>query len=587
MSESLLTPVGAENTHATTWRGRHNRMNAIEALERGFALFQSTFSGEAWRYYAGAAPLVTCFILLWVIDGQIQLSDTTVLGEAVLLAAAYVVHALTSVRYMQGVRERAFGVPRPKRQRPWMQAAALGRLLTWKIVLAFATLATLLSVAGGPLFYSACQFASLEAQEDTLERHSLVGCLSLAVKWYDASFLLFLMLFPLWGAAWLNGLIMAAALPGLLHSIFGVNTLLSTESGIQSLLQSWAFWLGLFAGVWLALDPIIKCTYVVVYQHLRSRSEGDDLRSLLSGLPHEEEEKAARISLSGSRQPFAAALVVLMTLMLGAPRAARAQTAQLSRGASAPSAEDAPAPLSVQDLRRAIDEESQRAAYRWHDAEHPSPPTWLDKFFDKVKNATRRAWRTFSDFLRSFLPKDFNLTPSKGNSKGWRVKDLRVWIGLVLVVSIGVGAFLIWRRRQVSAAALSVPVATAPLPDLSDTAIATEHSEDQWFTLANGLEKEGELRLALRAAYLGLLAGLAQREWLTIRRDRTNREYLDEFMRRWRRRPKAAVEARAEIPEILRGSLRLFDRVWYGSYALTPEAVAAYRQAQRELLNHV
>jgi hypothetical protein len=72
-----------------------------------------------------------------------------------------------------------------------------------------------------------------------------------------------------------------------------------------------------------------------------------------------------------------------------------------------------------------------------------------------------------------------------------------------------------------------------------------------------------------------------------IRRDRTNREYLDEFTRRWRRRPQAAVESRAEIPEKLRGSLRQFDRVWYGSHVLTQEAVAAYRQDQRELLNHV
>jgi hypothetical protein len=86
---------------------------------------------------------------------------------------------------------------------------------------------------------------------------------------------------------------------------------------------------------------------------------------------------------------------------------------------------------------------------------------------------------------------------------------------------------------------------------------------------------------------LGLLAGLAQREWLTIRRDRTNREYLDEFTRRWKRSPRAAVEMRARIPEKLRGSLRVFDCVWYGSAAVTPATVAAYRQDQRELLNNV
>ena len=47
------------------------------------------------------------------------------------------------------------------------------------------------------------------------------------------------------------------------------------------------------------------------------------------------------------------------------------------------------------------------------------------------------------------------------------------------------------------------------------------------------------------------------------------------------------TEARTEIPEKLRGSLREFDRVWYGSHAVTPEAVTSYRQEQREFLHHV
>jgi hypothetical protein len=104
---------------------------------------------------------------------------------------------------------------------------------------------------------------------------------------------------------------------------------------------------------------------------------------------------------------------------------------------------------------------------------------------------------------------------------------------------------LFWLRRRREEPQITIPVAAAPLPDLRDVAVASERSEDEWFALANRLEVEGNLRLALRAAYLGLLAGLAQRAWLTIRRDRTNREYLDEFTRRWRRRPQAALETRA------------------------------------------
>jgi hypothetical protein len=241
----------------------------------------------------------------------------------------------------------------------------------------------------------------------------------------------------------------------------------------------------------------------------------------------------------------------------------------------------------VHKLRRALGEESQRAIYRWHDAEHPSPPTWFEKHLSKVGHAIDRAWDALGKFFRKLWPRGLNLSTGSGKGGGWKMKDLRLWLALLGILTLGVGATLFWLRRRREAAQVSVPVAVAPLPDLSNAAVASERSEDEWFALAERLEGEGDLRLALRAAYLGLLAGLAQREWLTIRRDRTNREYFDEFTRRWRRRPQAALEARVEIPKKLRGSLRVFDGVWYGSHTLTPAAVAAYRQGQRELLNHV
>jgi hypothetical protein len=583
VSESVAAPAGVQSG-----RRRRNRLNSIEALERGFALFQSTFTSEAWRYYAGAAPLVLCFIPLWVIDGQIRVSDDALLGEAVLLAAAYLLRLSAAARYMERVRESAFGVPAIKPGGALGRTVALGRLVAWKIVLSAAALIALPTVAGAPWFYGACQFASLEAQESGGERHSVRGCLALAGRWYGGCFLLFLLLFPLWGAVWLNCLILAAFLPQLLHSVFGVNTLLSTDTGMQSLAQSSAFWLALFAGAWLALDPIVKCTFVVVYQYLRSRREGDDLRGLLAGLPRGEQKKAEKMSGAGTgRAATVGALALLAALLFVVPLQTKAQDAAPAQGDGAQAATGTLQDAHVQKLRQALNQESQRAVYRWHDADHPSQPTWLDKLFDKLSDGTHRIWKAFSDLVRSFLPKGLNFQPNSGKPSAWRLQDLRLWIGLILVLSLAAGIFLIVRRRQRDAIPLSVPAGTMPLPDLSDAAIATDHSEDEWFSLANRLENEGELRLALRAAYLGLLAGLSQREWLTIRRDRTNREYLNEFKRRWGRRPQAAMETRAEIPERLRGSLRLFDRVWYGAYALTPEAVATYRRDQRELLSIV
>jgi hypothetical protein len=590
MSEVASAPATSQRGRRASARGRRNRLNALEALERGFALFKSTFAWEAWRYYSGAAPLVLCFIPMWVVNGQIRLSDGALLAEAALLTGSYLLRAWSVSNYMQRVRERAFGVPRPRPEGASAQLAAIGRLLAWKIVLSSAALVALTTFAGAPWCYSACQFASLEAREDGSKRYTLGGCVALSSQWFGGGLLLFLMLFPLWIAVWLNGLIVALLVPQLLHSIFGVNTLLSTPMGMFALFRSSAFWLSLFAGAWLALDPIVKCSFVVVYQHLQSRREGDDLRGLLASLPREQQKKAQIIaSTSAGGRVAIGALVVLAAILAGTSPMASAHAAQaaLTRSSTETPAETA-REAQIQKLRRALDEESRRAIYRWHDAEHPSPPTWFDKLLDKIQHQSERAWNAFRNFLRKLWPRGLNLSPGKEKKGPWKLKDLRLWLALIAILTIGAGVVLFWlRRRREAAAQLSIPLATAPLPDPSDSAAASERSEDEWFALADRLEREGDFRLALRSVYLGLLAGLAQREWLTIRRDRTNRDYLNEFTRRWRRRPQAALEQRIEIPEKLRGSLRQFDRVWYGSHVPTPEAVAAYRQDQRELLNHV
>jgi hypothetical protein len=580
----VVAPSSFQRAQSPITPARRSRMNSLEALERGFALFRSTFVPEAWRYYVGSAPLVFCFIPMWVVNGQIQVSDGVLLLEAAMLGAAYLLRVWMVAGYMQRIRERAFGIPASKRIGAIAQTAALGRLLAWKITLSAGALVALVTFAGTPWFYSACQFASLEAREDGAERHSMRGCLAIAAQWFGSSVLLFLMLFPLWIAVWLNGLIIAVLVPQLLHSILGVNSLLSTPAGILALARSSAFWLSLFGGAWLALDPIVKCSYIVVYQHLRSRREGDDLRGLLASLPRQQRKKAEIVASTTASKRLIGALVVLAAILAGVPQRVCAEQTP-----SAPSrvetVDNAARQARVQQLRQALDVESRRAIYRWHDAEHPSPPNWFDKLMSKIWLRIERAWNAFWDFLRKLWPRGLNL----GNEKGrpWQLNRLRTWLWLIAILTLVAAGVLFWLRRQRDTASLPIDQAIAPLPDLSEGALASVRSEDEWFALAGRLEGEGELRFALRAAYFGLLAGLAQREWLTIRRDRTNREYLDEFTRRWRRRPQAAVEPRATIPEKLRGSLRQFDRVWYGSHVLTPQAVAAYRQDQRELLNHV
>src|SRR5260370_12466480 len=505
MSEAALAPYASQRAHLAPTRARRNRLSPLEAVERGLALFRSTFGREAWRYYIGTAPLILCFIPMWVVNGQIRISDGALLMEAALLGAGYLLRVWMVGSYMQHVRERAFSAPTSKPAGAAAQAAAMGRLLAWKIMLSAGALTTLPSVAGASWFYSACQFASLEAQEDGAERHSFTGCLALASQWFGGGLLLFLMLFPLWIAVWLNGLMLAIVLPQLLQSIFGVNTLLSTQMGIYALVQSSAFWLSLFAGAWLALDPIVKCTFAVVCQHLRSRREGDDLRGLLASLPREQQKKTQMItSTATGGRVVTGALFVLATILAGVLLTATARATQVppARRTTETPGNSAREPR-IQRLRQALDQESQRATYRWHDAEHPSPPTWFDKLLVKIGHSIEHAWNTLWNFLRKLWPRGLSLSLGNEKGYGWQLKDLRLWLTLVAILTLAPpgGLFSLPQRR--GTACLSIPLAVAPMPDLNHSAAASERSEDEWFALASRLEGEGEMRFALRAAYFG------------------------------------------------------------------------------------
>ena len=449
MSGATLTAASSERKHPATARASRNQLSSLEALERGFALFRSTFAREAWRYYTSSAPLLLCFIPMWVVNGQIRISDGGLLIESVLLAGGYLLRVWMVGSYMERVRERAFGTPAARPTGAAAQAAAVARLLVWKIMLSAGALTTLPSVAGASWFYSACQFASLEAQEDDGQRHSFTGCLALASQWFGGGLLLFLMLVPLWIAVWLNGLILAMVVPQLLHSIFGVNTLLSTEMGVYSLIQSSAFWLSLFAGSWLALDPVVKCTFVVVYQHLRSRHEGDDLRGLLASLPREEQKKAQMIASGTSRGRVLTGGLFALLILAGSPPTATARAAQAPPTRTiikAPGNSDRE--TRIQKLRQAMDQESQRTIYRWHDAEHPSPPTWFDKLLVKIGHSIEQAWNTFWNFLHKLWPRGLNLP--LGNEKGgdWKLKDLRLWLTLIVTLTLVVAGVLFWLRQR-------------------------------------------------------------------------------------------------------------------------------------------
>jgi hypothetical protein len=94
-----------------------------------------------------------------------------------------------------------------------------------------------------------------------------------------------------------------------------------------------------------------------------------------------------------------------------------------------------------------------------------------------------------------------------------------------------------------------------------DDVHADELPEDGWMQLARELVGRGELRLALRAAYLAGLAHLGQQEFIFIARHKSNLDYQRELRRRAR--------SRAELLAAFDENLVAFERAWYGDHGVT------------------
>ena len=104
------------------------------------------------------------------------------------------------------------------------------------------------------------------------------------------------------------------------------------------------------------------------------------------------------------------------------------------------------------------------------------------------------------------------------------------------------------------------------MPDLhSEDVTADQLPEDRWLQLARELLDRGDLRLALRAAYLGVLAHLGQRELLAIARHKSNLDYRRELARR--------AAQRRELVGAFEENVFSFERAWYGRATVTREGL--------------
>jgi len=598
--------------------GRKSRSGkgAFEIIEEVFHLLRTAPAGALAAYYVGTLPFVLALLYFWADMSKSAFAHARAAQGALFLTVLFVWMKAWHSVYARLLWGEVCGRPAPRLSFiRWARTAIRQTIVqsTGFLVLPAALLAAV------PFAWTYALYQNMTVLDDGAPGsvRGLVGrSVELARPWQKQNLILiwalspflmvtavvlYLVLMPLAAAltpAWTAGFLafysalyilllmplspfgivvaanIAAALlvaPGLLDVFLGIQTAAVTNWG--SLLNS-TFFAVVCALTYCCMDPLMKAAYVLRCFYAESIHTGEDLRVQLK-----------------RPKPNAAVFGALFAIGLLFCNFAVAQDS----ASSIPEIQNPKSKIqnetvvSPGDLSAALDRELQARRYAWRlPRVKPSEEEEgiVLAFLRDVGETLANWWRTAkewlgkaADWLRRLFPASGGPSPARRLSSVGGILRLALYALLAALACAVV--YMLWRvwqqRRLPSPRVAAEPVASAP--DLDDEGTRADAlPEGGWLALARDLAEQGDLRLALRAAFLASLAGLAEADLVHIARFKSNRDYQKELDRR--------AHAQPGVLDLFTQSTGIYERVWYGTHETTRDMLNRVLANQEQLRAH-
>lgn len=535
----------------------------MEIIEEAVHLLRQAPLAALTTYYAGTVPFVLGFLYFWADMSRGYNASHHLVPAALALTVLFLVMKCCQSLFAAGLMTVAGGAARPT-----LTPRRLLRLLAhhaafqpWGLLVLPVALLITIPFGWCFAFFQNLTVLAAGGEEETGGARRIA--LSQALLWpaQNHMSLLILLLFSIF--IWVNLLAAIMILPHLLRVLFGVETVFSRST--IHLLNTTTLMIT-FAGTYMCADPVVKAVYVLRCYYGRARDTGADLLAELRPRP-------------GRAKITAAAVLLALSLAV--------QTVA-SPAAAGPSPERAD--VSGQQLERSVHEVLNRLEYRWRlprEAAEPEADSgnfiveairtlagWIGEALDFLGDIID--W--LADLINKLLPE--GITPGErqpgGGTAGHIILYLLLFAGAVACVIVL--EKMIRRRVRDEHEERGAPAAVEV--DLEDeTLMASDLPEQEWIDLANDLLGRGQTRLAIRSLYLAALARLAASGLINLARYKTDREYQRELGGRGRDYTET-IESFAHITGI-------FEKAWYGMYETGEQALAAFFESHRRIMDSV
>lgn len=188
----------------------------------------------------------------------------------------------------------------------------------------------------------------------------------------------------------------------------------------------------------------------------------------------------------------------------------------------------------------------------------PQSESALSRFFEQLRESVKKLW-----------PEPRAIQPG-ASPRLSRAAQVFIWLLSVLVI-----AFVVWKygaRFWSRGSLTSVNLRRQPRVVLGEHLAADETSADL-LAAADLLARDGNLRGAIRKAYVALLCELGDRKILRLAQHKTNRDYLQNLRREH-------AQLCGEIEPLTLN----FERHWYGYEAATDDDWTNFRTRCRHVL---
>jgi hypothetical protein len=548
-------------------KNRTDEKGAVDIIEETTRMLRMLPAGTLGLYYAGSLPFVLAFLYFWADMSRGAFAHQYAAKAALSLTVLYIWMKCWQAAFCIRLKADLLGEAPPV----WTVRRVLRVIAVQTAVQPFAFVALpVASVLMLPFVRVYAYFHHASAAEGAAADIRDIS----RQAWREAGLFpaqahIFVMIYSLLGAVvFLNcGTIIYLA-PVLLNAFLGVETAFSRASwGMfnTTLLMTTA------AVTYLLTNPLAKAAFVLRSFYGESLKTGADLMVELAKL-----KAAAKV---------AAVALLLGTLVFGGTFDAAAE----GHNAASPAVQPAASAIAPSDLDRSIREVIAKREYSWRMPKEKIAPEEEKGIVGRFLAAVME---TLKDWLRpvgKWMKKALNwlverivgwLMPSQAEKKaeGDWIEPLRIALTAVVAVAAAFLLFVLWRvyrgRRTVKPAA-ALPLA-ASAPDITkEETQADELPADGWIRMGDDFAARGDMRSALRAYFLAILALLARRNAIVIARYKSNREYERELYRKAHHAP--------DLLAAFSGNMHLFEGIWYGAHEAGDDAVRTFRENQSRI----